>query len=149
MNPPLLTAQGEIAIDIDDEHVRTRSSWAIRCIRGTTRSLELRMDEDDEVTELMIDDQSVDSGYERMRGTGKLMVRLGDPLQTGTTVRLVMKTSRPLAGLADARRVSFAGFPFAGAGAIGFHRDHSECESVGYGGDFRRRAQGRHREVAG
>jgi hypothetical protein len=113
-NPPLLTAQGEMAIDIDDEHVRTRSSWAIRCMRGATRSLELRMNEDDEVTELMIDDQSVDSGFERVRGTGKLMVRLGDPLQAGATLRLVMKTSRPLAG-AGARRVSFVGFPFAGA----------------------------------
>ena len=71
-NPPLLTAKGEIAIDIDDEQVRTRSSWAIRCLRGTTRSLEMRMDDDDEVTEIQIDDQSAESGIERVRGTGKL-----------------------------------------------------------------------------
>ena len=113
-NPPLLTAQGEIAIDIDDEQVRTRSSWAIRCLRGTTRSLELRMDDDDEVTELTIDDQSAESGVERVRGTGKLMVRLGDPLRTGSIIQLVMKTRRPLMS-SGARRVSFAGFPFASA----------------------------------
>ena len=113
-NPPLLTAQGEIAIDIDDEQVRTRSSWAIRCLRGTKHSLELRIDDDDEVTELTIDDQSAESRVERVRGTGKLMVRLGDPLRTGSITQLVMKTRRPLMS-SGARRVSFAGFPFANA----------------------------------
>ena len=113
-NPPLLTAQGEIAIDIDDEQVRTRSSWAIRCLRGMTRELELRMDDDDEVTEITIDDQSAEFGVERSRGTGKLAVHLDDPLQTGSILRMVMKTRRPLMG-SGARRVPFAGFPLTGA----------------------------------
>ena len=61
-NPPLLTAQGEIEIDIDEKQLRTRSSWAIRCVRGTTRSLELGIDDEDEVTELQLDDQSMEAG---------------------------------------------------------------------------------------
>ena len=35
---PFLTAQGEIAIDIDADQMRTRSSWMVRCVRGMTRS---------------------------------------------------------------------------------------------------------------
>ena len=108
-NPPLLTAKGEIAIDIDEEQVRTRSSWAIRCVRGTTRSLEMRMDDDDEVTELQLDDQSAEAGIERVRGTGKLTIRLADPLRAGAVKRLVMKTRRSFAK-AGARRISFAGY---------------------------------------
>ena len=34
---PLLTAQVEIAIDIDAQQMRTRSSWSIRCLRGIAR----------------------------------------------------------------------------------------------------------------
>ncbi len=146
-NPPLLTAQGEIAIDIDDEQVRTRSSWAIRCLRGMTRELELRMDDDDEVTEITIDDQSAEFGVERIRGTGKLAVHLDDPLQTGSILRMVMKTRRPLMG-SGARRVPFAGFPLTGARAIGFHRYHAERKPVGQGDDVSRTAQTRRREVA-
>jgi hypothetical protein len=113
-SPPLLTAQGEIAIDIDDEQVRTRSSWAIRCLRGTTRELELRMDDDDDVTEITIDDQSAESSVERVRGTGKLVVRLANPLRTGSILQLLMKTRRALLG-SGARRVTFAGFPVGSA----------------------------------
>ena len=98
-NPPLLTAQGEIAIDIDEEQMRTRSSWAIRCVRGTTRSLEMRLDDDDEVTELQLDDQPTEAGIERVRGAGKLTIRLADPLRPGARKRLVMKTRRSFAQL--------------------------------------------------
>ena len=80
-NPPLLTSRSEIAIDIDETQVRTQSSWAIRCVRGATRNLELGIDDDDEVTDLELDDQSADAGVERVRGTGKLVVRLTEPLR--------------------------------------------------------------------
>ncbi len=33
-SPPLLTAQGDIAIDVDSEQMRTWSSWVVRCVRG-------------------------------------------------------------------------------------------------------------------
>ena len=69
---PLLTAKGEIAIDIDEEQVRTRSSWAIRCVRGTTRSLEMRMDDEDEVTELQLDDQSAEAAHRASARDGQV-----------------------------------------------------------------------------
>ena len=111
---PLLTAQGEIAIEIDAQQMRTRSSWSIRCVRGTARSLELKVDDDDEITELELDDQSLDEEIGQVRGPGKLTIPLADPLRAGASARLVLRTRRSLAK-SGPRRISFAGFPFAGA----------------------------------
>jgi len=111
-NSPLLTAQGEIAVDIDADHMRTRSSWIIRCVRGMTRKLEIRVPDEDEVTELLVDDQSTEGGLER--GAGKLAVRLGDLLRAGQAKRVVMKTRRTFTNPA-AQKASFSGFPVIGA----------------------------------
>ena len=39
---PLMTVQGEIEVDIDEQQLRTRSSWTVGCVRGATRSLEMQ-----------------------------------------------------------------------------------------------------------
>ena len=67
-NPPLLTAQGDIAIDIDSEQMRTRSSWVIRCVRGLARTLEVRFGEQDELTELRLDDQQTEARIDGAHG---------------------------------------------------------------------------------
>ena len=94
-NPPLLTAQGDIAIDIDLEQMRTRSSWVIRCVRGMTRTLEIRVDEQDEVTEVRLDDQQTGAGIEGRAGRGPA----DDPAERAAPPRrgeqrLVLKTRR-------------------------------------------------------
>ncbi len=94
-NLPLLTAQGEIAIDVDSEQMRARSSWAIGCVRGMTRVLEIRIDDEDEVTELQLDDRPTEPGIDRTRGAGKLTIKLAEPLRPGASNRLVLKTRRP------------------------------------------------------
>jgi hypothetical protein len=109
---PLLTAQGEIAIDIDADQVRTRASWMIRSVRGLTRRLEIRLDEQDELTDLLVDDQSTGGGLER--AGGKLVVRLRDLLRPGQPKRVVMKTRRSLENCA-VQRASFTGFPVTSA----------------------------------
>ncbi len=109
---PLLTAKGEIAIDIDEEQVRTRSSWAVRCVLGATRSLEMRLGPDDEVTEFQIDDQPAEASIDRVRGTDKLTIGLVDPLRAGGVKRLVMKTRRSFARAAPAR-FRLPGFPWS------------------------------------
>ncbi len=109
---PLLTAQGEIAVDIDADQMRTRSSWMIRCVRGTTPRLEIRINDEDELTELLVDDQSTEGGVER--GAGKLAFRLGDVLRPGQAKRVVMKTRRSFKNPA-VQRASFSGFPVTGA----------------------------------
>ncbi len=119
---PLLTAQGDIAIDIDPEQMRTRSSWVIRCIRGTTRTLEVGLADDDDVTEVRLDDQEAASGIEGGRGAGRLAIPLAEPLRPGAERRLVLKTRRAHAS-GPGRRIVFRGFPIAHAheqsGAIG------------------------------
>src|SRR5262245_66545192 len=92
----------------------TRSSWSILCVRVMTRSLEIRIDDQDEVTELRLDDQQTEAGIEGVRGAGKLMVRLSDPLRPGAVKRLVMKTRRSYAR-AEHRRVSCGGFAVTNA----------------------------------
>jgi hypothetical protein len=109
---PLLTAQGEIAIEIDADQIRTRSSWYVRCVRGMTRSLEMRVDERDEPTELLVDDQTTEGASERKAGI--LTIRLGDVLRSGQGKRVIMKTRRPLAKHAG-QRISFAGYPITAA----------------------------------
>ena len=111
---PVLTAQGEIAIEIDAQQMRARSSWSIRCVRGTASSLEIKVDDDDQITELEVDDQAMDEDIGQVRGAGKLTIPLAEPLRSGATARLVLRTRRSLAS-SGPRRISFAGFSLAGA----------------------------------
>jgi hypothetical protein len=120
--PPLLTMQGEIAIDIDSGSLRTRSTWAVHAVRGTTRSLELRLDPADEVLELELDGQPVPAGIERVEGAQVLTLVLGEPLGPGPPRSLVMTTRRTIAPAASTV-IAFGGFPLTNAneqsGAIG------------------------------
>jgi hypothetical protein len=121
-SPPLLTAQGDIAIEINADKMQTRSSWAIRSVRGSASTLELKIDDRDEVAELALDDQSTAGGIEGVRAAGRLTIRLAEPLRPGSTRRLTMTTRRALSSTAPTR-ISFTGFPFSHArvqsGAIG------------------------------
>jgi len=120
--PPLLMAQGEIAVDIDAGTFRTRSSWAIRSVRGSTKVLELRLDPEDEVLELELDGQIPPSGTERVGGANRMTIPLAEALGPGQEHTLVMTTRRPIPTGAAARLV-FHGFPLANArgqeGAVG------------------------------
>jgi hypothetical protein len=113
-NPPLLTAQGEIAVDIDPAQMRTRSSWVIGCVRGMTRILEIRVDDQDVVTEVRLDDRGPEPGIAGMHKAGRLTIPLGDPLRPGAQRRLVMQTRRSFAKAAT-RRMALGGFPVVNA----------------------------------
>ena len=120
--PPLLVAQGEIAVDIDAGSFSTISSWSIRSVRGTTRNLVFRLDPDDEVLELELDGQPPPAGTERVEGTTRLTIPLAEPLVPGKEHKLVMTTRRPIPA-GGVAKVVFHGFPLADAhdqdGAIG------------------------------
>ena len=60
--------QGEIAVDIDSGSFRTRSTWAVHALRGSTPSLELRVDPADEVLEVEVDGQPASAEIERDGG---------------------------------------------------------------------------------
>lgn len=120
--PPLLMAQGEIAIDVEPGSFRTRSFWSIRSVRGTARSLQVRFDRADEVLELELDGQSPPAGTDEENGAPRMTIPLTDPLGPGEERKLVMSTRRSI-DPRGAARISFSGFPLNGVreqtGAIG------------------------------
>ena len=120
--PPLLVAQGDIAVDLEAGSFRTRASWAIRSLRGTTKSLELRLDPADDVLELELDGQPPPAGTERVGDATRLTIPLAEPLGPGQERKLVMSTRRTIPTDAPAQ-VAFHGFPLSNArqqtGAIG------------------------------
>lgn len=120
--PPLLVAQGEIAIDIDPGALRTRSSWSIRSLRGTAKSLEWRLDAEDEILELELDGQVPSTGVEKNAGYTRITIPLPDPIGPNQERRLIMTTRRSLP-TGSVSRFTFRGFTLSNAreqsGAIG------------------------------
>ena len=111
---PLLTAQVEMAVDVDSESVATRSSWAIRCDRGVARSLQIRLDDDEVVARLQLNDQFPASGIEQAEEGNLLTIPLDDPLRPGEIRRLVLETRRT--SVAGGPPVVFSGYPLTNAG---------------------------------
>ncbi|MFO0910252.1 MAG: hypothetical protein U0794_18230 [Isosphaeraceae bacterium] len=124
--PPLLVAQGEIAIDVEPGTFRTRSSWSIRSNRGIARSLQFSIDARDEVLELELDGQPPPAGMERVEGLTRLTIPLTEPLAPGEERHVVLSTRRPIATGAEAR-FSFTGFPLTNA------RDQAGAIGISYG----------------
>lgn len=111
---PLLTARGEIAVDLDLGTLRTRSSWVIGATRGSVQTLVLRLDGDDELLELELDDEPIAVEPLREGATVRVMVPLAEPLRPGASRRLLLVTRRPLAPGTGASCL-FRGFPLEGA----------------------------------
>lgn len=111
---PLLTAQVEMAVDVDSESIATRSSWAIRCERGVARSLQIRLDDDEVVARLQLNDQFPASGIEQAEVGNFLNIPLDDPLRPGEIRRLVLETRRT--STAGGPPVVFSGYPLTNAG---------------------------------
>jgi hypothetical protein len=115
---PLLAAQVEVAMNVEADSVTAVSSWAIRCVRGIARRLEIRLDEQDSVPTVKLDDRSLVASIER----NMLLIPLGEPLRPGESRHLVLETRRTFAP-STPRNYSFSGFPLSSAaeqsGAIG------------------------------
>jgi hypothetical protein len=111
---PLISVQGEIALDAELESLRTRSSWLVRCVRGSAQSLEIALDNQDEVLEVFLDDQVIRFETERVGRVTQLKIPLAQPMTPGSTRRLVFKTRRASAAGASST-TSFKGFAFSHA----------------------------------
>jgi hypothetical protein len=122
---PLLSARGEIAIDLGAGTLRTRSSWSVRSIRGITNTLEVTVDPDDEILDVDLDGQPAKSTIERVGEASRITIPLVEPLSTGQERKLVLATRR-LASTSSPSRLIFRGFPFFHAreqtGTIGVSR---------------------------
>ncbi len=112
--PPVLMAQGEIAIDINRGTFMARSSWVVKCERGAARSLELRLDQADELLSLDLHDQPLPIEGKRDPRTGIVTIPLVEPLRPGTPLRLGVTTRRSLSAGA-ATRLVYSGVPLAHA----------------------------------
>jgi hypothetical protein len=119
---PLLSIQGEIAIDIDPGSFRTVSTWSIHSVRGSPRVLYLGLDPADEVLELKFDGHDMPASIETKEGAPRIAISLAEPLRPGLTKSLMMTTRRPIPA-AVSPRLTFRGFPLLNAreqsGAIG------------------------------
>ena len=112
---PLLSAQVEMAVDVDAEGVSVRSSWAVACSRGVARSLQIRLGDDEKVTGVQLDDHFQASGIERSGEANLLTIPLPEPLRAGESRRLALETRRP-APAAGSLALEFPGYPLTDAG---------------------------------
>ena len=111
--PPVLSAQGEIALEVDRGTLRARSWWTVRCERGSTRTLRLKLDPADELLSLEIDDQALQvDGLATARGV--MIVPLGEPLRSGGSKKLTVVTRRTVP-LDVAGRLEYPGVSIDGA----------------------------------
>ena len=109
--PPLLNAQGEIAIDVERGTLRAKSSWDVRSERGTVRELELRIDPSDELIGLESDGRPVLGEGGSGGASGLIRVPLAEPLRPGGVTRLDVTTRRAFAPEMTAR-MTYRGVPF-------------------------------------
>ena len=120
--PLLLSAPGEIAIQVDPGAFRIRSSWSVRATRGIAKALQIQLGSDDELIDLEVDGQRPATGTELIGGAPRVTIPLAEPLGPGQERRLVLSTRR-LIPTGSAARITFRGFPLLEAreqgGAIG------------------------------
>ena len=109
--PVLLSAQGEIAIEVERGAIRTQSSWVVGAIRGSETQLMIGLDASEEVLDVEVDSRPVLFETRRQGGRSVLIVPLADPLRTNATRGLVINTRRPIASGGTAR-VAIQGYPF-------------------------------------
>ncbi len=108
--PPIITAQGEIALDIERGSMTAKSSWEVRSKRGTVRRLELRIDPADELVGLECDGRPVAGGEPRDAASGLVVVPLSKPLAADESCRLVITTRRALSP-ESSTRLTYRGLP--------------------------------------
>jgi hypothetical protein len=115
--PPVLTAQGEIALEVGRGLLTSRSNWSILCERGVARELELTgLDPADEIVSVLVDDQPVASPRPPPGAANptSLKLPLSTPLAVGGKARVTISTRRSLPTAAMSRTI-IRGFPFQNA----------------------------------
>ena len=108
--PPLLAAQGQIALDIDPSALRARSSWVVTAVRGSTSILRFQHDPADEPLEIELDGHPIPIDAARTVEPGAVTIALPAPLSAGNSARVTLATRRPL-NADPVGRVVFRGTP--------------------------------------
>jgi len=93
--PVLLSARGEIAVDVAAGSVRTHGAWSIEAIRGAASQVIFRVEPGEEVVDVEVAGQPAPISVRREEGRSSVVVPLGPPLPAGTSRRVVLVTARP------------------------------------------------------
>ena len=115
--PPLLEARGLIQAEVAPGSLRARSTWLVSSTRGVIRTLELRLEPDEELLELELDGLPLAAEFHARGGTTEVAIPLPEPLRPGPPRKLMLLTRRPVpAGSGEAESWTFRGVPFGRAG---------------------------------
>ena len=114
--PALLTAQGEIAIEVQRGVLQARATYEIHAERGSARSIGIKLDPDDELLALEIDGKSAVVEGSRENLDEPLTVSLPDPVRPDEPRKVLIAVRRPLSGTGPSP-VTFRGFPLLGVAA--------------------------------
>lgn len=109
--PALLSAQGEIALEVERGLIRSRSFWVVNAIRGSAGQIAVRLEPGEEALDVEVDKRPAQFETRRDGDRSILVVPLADPLRVGSPRDLVINTRRPVAS-AGAARVAIGGYVF-------------------------------------
>ena len=109
--PTLLSAQGEISLEIERGSIRSRSSWILGAIRGSATELTLRLDSAEELLETQVDGKPVQVESRREGARTLVTIPLESPLRPESSRTLLLTTRRPIAPTGTAR-VALQGYSF-------------------------------------
>jgi len=112
---PLLTSQGDVAVDVTPDAIRTRARWSIASARGTTRSLALTYNGAEELIELDLDGRPlpVQASIEGQRAT--VAIPLDVPLRPNGPSRAVGIATRRKISTGSAANIVLRGHDLANA----------------------------------
>jgi hypothetical protein len=114
--PVRLSAQGEIALEVERGLIRSRGSWVVAAVRGTTSRITVRLDPAEEVLDVEVDKRPVTVETRREGNQTVVAIPLNEPLRPNTTRTIDMNTRRPIASTGPVR-VAIGGCPFDQASA--------------------------------
>ena len=111
---PLLTASGDLAMDVEAGVITTRSTWVVQARRGEVEALELRPDPAEEVVEAEVDGRAV-LPVPVDGGRGGFLLPMAAPLRAGGSARVALSTlRRPEPEPGGRSTLTVTGHPFAG-----------------------------------
>jgi hypothetical protein len=135
---PILTALGEIALDVDRGLATIEAAYQLRVERGELRSLHVAKDADLDRVSVEVDGQPITPSAAGADADAVLEVPLAMPIRPDSPARLTIRARRRFA--ADgAARWGFRGFPIreaaaqSGLVAVGRASDVSVAATAGYG----------------
>ncbi len=108
--PVLLTARGEVSIEVVSGSLRTRGEWAIEAARGSTSQVTFRVEPGEQVIDVEVAGQPVPVAVRREDGRSSVVVPLGQPLTAGTTRRVALTTIRGITS-EPTTRLALGGHP--------------------------------------